>query len=38
MVSLYETLAANGVVELDQSLLDSMRQSIEDELKKLDEK
>lgn len=38
MVSLYETLAANGVMELDQSLLDSMRQSIEDELKKLDEK
>ncbi|XP_021762024.1 26S proteasome non-ATPase regulatory subunit 6 homolog [Chenopodium quinoa] len=38
MVSLYETLAANGVLELDQSLLDSMRQSIEDELKKLDEK
>lgn len=38
MVSLYETLAANGIVELDQSLLDSMRQSIEDELKKLDEK
>ncbi|XP_021855202.2 26S proteasome non-ATPase regulatory subunit 6 homolog [Spinacia oleracea] len=38
MVSLYETLAGNGVLELDQALLDSMRQSIEDELKKLDEK
>lgn len=38
MASLYETLAANGVLELDQSVLDSMRQSIEDELKKLDEK
>ncbi|KAL2932918.1 26S proteasome non-ATPase regulatory subunit 6-like protein [Bienertia sinuspersici] len=38
MASVYETLASNGVVELDQSVLDSMRQSIEDELKKLDEK
>lgn len=38
MVSLYEALAANGVVELDQAVLDSMRRSIEDELKKLDEK
>lgn len=38
MASLYETLAANGVLELDQSALDSMRKSIEEELKKLDEK
>uniref|UniRef100_A0A803KQH4 PCI domain-containing protein n=1 Tax=Chenopodium quinoa TaxID=63459 RepID=A0A803KQH4_CHEQI len=38
MVSLYETLAGDGVLELDQSVLDSMRKSIEDELKKLDEK
>ncbi|KAL9235576.1 hypothetical protein vseg_010322 [Gypsophila vaccaria] len=38
MVSLYESLASKGVVKLDQSVLDSMRQSIDDELKKLDEK
>ncbi|XP_074294714.1 26S proteasome non-ATPase regulatory subunit 6 homolog [Silene latifolia] len=38
MASLYESLAAKGVINLDQSVLDSMRQSIEDELKKLDEK
>ncbi|KAH9604507.1 hypothetical protein KSS87_014618 [Heliosperma pusillum] len=38
MVSLYESLAAKGVIELDQSVLDSMRRSIDDELKKLDEK
>ncbi|KAH9608501.1 hypothetical protein KSS87_012357 [Heliosperma pusillum] len=38
MVSLYESLAGKGVIELDQSVLDSMRKSIDDELKKLDEK
>lgn len=38
MAFLYETLATNGVLDLDQSVLDSMRQSIDDELKKLDEK
>ncbi|KAH9621718.1 hypothetical protein KSS87_007585 [Heliosperma pusillum] len=38
MVSLYESLTAKGVINLDQSVLDSMRSSIEDELKKLDEK
>lgn len=38
MASLYETLASKKVVELDQSVLDSMRGNIEDELKKLDEK
>lgn len=38
MACLYETLANSGVLDLDQSVLDSMRQHIEDELKKLDEK
>ncbi|KAH0915654.1 hypothetical protein HID58_030100 [Brassica napus] len=38
MAPLYETLAASSVLELDQSLLDSMRASNEEELKKLDEK
>ncbi|XP_074287857.1 26S proteasome non-ATPase regulatory subunit 6 homolog [Silene latifolia] len=38
MASLYESLAAKGVIKLDQLVLDSMRKSIEDELTKLDEK
>ncbi|KVI06225.1 26S proteasome, regulatory subunit Rpn7 [Cynara cardunculus var. scolymus] len=38
MAPLYETLAANSVLELDQKVLDSMRAKIAEELKKLDEK
>ncbi|KAL0650741.1 hypothetical protein Bca4012_093432 [Brassica carinata] len=38
MAPLFETLAASSVLELDQSLLDPMRASNEEELKKLDEK
>ena len=38
MAPLYETLTASSVLELDQSLLDSMRATNEEELKKLDEK
>ncbi|OMO94628.1 hypothetical protein CCACVL1_05900 [Corchorus capsularis] len=38
MTPYYETLVADKVVELDQSLLDSMRAKNEDEIKKLDEK
>lgn len=38
MAPLYETLASSSVLELDQSLLDSMRVDNEEELKKLDEK
>ncbi|KAK9734092.1 hypothetical protein RND81_04G114600 [Saponaria officinalis] len=38
MASLYESLASKGVIKLDQSVLDSMRRNIDDELKKLDEK
>ena len=38
MTPYYETLAGDKVVELDQSLLDSMRAKNEDEIKKLDEK
>ncbi|KAF8408369.1 hypothetical protein HHK36_007518 [Tetracentron sinense] len=38
MAPLYETLAANSVLELDQSVLDPMRAKINDELKNLDEK
>ncbi|KAI7740381.1 hypothetical protein M8C21_012728 [Ambrosia artemisiifolia] len=38
MAPLYETLAANSVLELDQNVLDSMRAKIDEELKKLDEK
>ncbi|KAH0941818.1 hypothetical protein HID58_001455 [Brassica napus] len=37
MAPLYETLTASSVLELDQSLLDSMRATNEEELKKLDE-
>ncbi|XP_057549031.1 26S proteasome non-ATPase regulatory subunit 6 homolog [Amaranthus tricolor] len=38
MACLYETLANRGVLDLDQSVLDSMRQNIKEELKKIDEK
>ena len=38
MASLYETLAADSVLEMDQAVLDAMRAKIDDELKKLDEK
>ena len=38
MASLYETLVASSVLELDQAVLDSMRAQIDEELKKLDEK
>lgn len=38
MASFYETLVAESVLEMDQSVLDSMRTKIEDELKKLDDK
>ncbi|KAK9054567.1 hypothetical protein SSX86_025646 [Deinandra increscens subsp. villosa] len=38
MAPLYETLAADSVLELDQKVLDSMRAKIAEELKKLDEK
>ncbi|KAK8923677.1 26S proteasome non-ATPase regulatory subunit 6 [Platanthera zijinensis] len=38
MASLYESLAASSVLELDATLLDSMRKRIEEEIKKLDEK
>lgn len=38
MVPLYETLVANGVLTVDQNVLDAMRAKISDELKKLDEK
>ena len=38
MATLYETLVATSVLELDQKLLDSMRANNVDELNKLDEK
>ncbi|XVE54534.1 hypothetical protein DITRI_Ditri03aG0089400 [Diplodiscus trichospermus] len=38
MAPYYEALVADKVVELDQSVLDSMRAKNEDEIKKLDEK
>ncbi|XP_021808449.1 26S proteasome non-ATPase regulatory subunit 6 homolog [Prunus avium] len=38
MAPLYETLVSESVLPLDQSVLDSMRAKIQDELKKLDEK
>ncbi|GAB2289414.1 proteasome regulatory particle subunit [Dionaea muscipula] len=38
MASLYETLVAEKLLPLDQSVLESMRAAIEEELKKLDEK
>lgn len=38
MAPLYETLIASSVLDLDQSLLESMRAANEEELKKLDEK
>lgn len=38
MVPLYETLVTNGVLSLDQKVLDSMRAKNCDELKKLDDK
>ena len=38
MAPLYETLAADSVLEKDQLLLDSMRAKIDEEIKKLDEK
>ena len=38
MAPLYETLAADSVLEKDQLLLDLMRAKIDEEIKKLDEK
>ncbi|GAA0175484.1 hypothetical protein Leryth_008564 [Lithospermum erythrorhizon] len=38
MVPLYETLVGEGVLSLDQKLMDEMRAKNEDELKKIDEK
>ncbi|KAJ4849554.1 proteasome regulatory particle subunit [Turnera subulata] len=38
MVPLYETLVADGILEKDQAVLDSMRAKNEEEIKKLDEK
>lgn len=38
MAPLYETLVAGSVLEMDQSVLDSMRAKIDEELKKVDEK
>ncbi|XP_009404232.3 26S proteasome non-ATPase regulatory subunit 6 [Musa acuminata AAA Group] len=38
MSSLYETLAAASVLEMDATVLDSMRRRIDNELKKLDDK
>ncbi|GMH16743.1 hypothetical protein Nepgr_018584 [Nepenthes gracilis] len=38
MAPLYETLAADKIIEMDQSILDSMRAKIGDEIRKLDEK
>lgn len=38
MTSYYETLVTDKVLELDQSLLESMRAKNEEEIKKLDEK
>lgn len=38
MASLYETLASDSVLEMDQAVLDTMHAKIEEELKKLDEK
>ncbi|KAK4368871.1 hypothetical protein RND71_012663 [Anisodus tanguticus] len=38
MVPLYETLVSDGVLTLDQKVLDSMRTKNSDELKKLDDK
>ncbi|KAI9124051.1 hypothetical protein K1719_005351 [Acacia pycnantha] len=38
MLPLYETLVADSVLDMDQSVIDSMRVKIDEELKKLDEK
>ena len=38
MAPLYETLVGNGVLNLNQKVLDSMRAKIDEELKQLDEK
>ncbi|GMY24735.1 26S proteasome non-ATPase regulatory subunit 6 homolog isoform X1 [Fagus crenata] len=38
MAPLYESLAADSVLERDQGLLDSMRAKIDEEIKKLAEK
>lgn len=38
MVPLYETLVGDGILSLDQKLLDQMRSKIDEELKKIDEK
>ncbi|KAK6920580.1 Proteasome component (PCI) domain [Dillenia turbinata] len=38
MAPLYETLVSEGVLEKDQSVLDSMNAKIDEEIKKLDEK
>lgn len=38
MISLCETLVEESMLERDQGILDSMRASIDQELKKLDDK
>jgi hypothetical protein len=38
MASLYEFLTTSGVLEKDAELLDAMKQRIEEEIKKFDEK
>lgn len=38
MASLYESLAADGVLEMDAALLAEMRARIDEEIRKLDEK
>ncbi|RWR96929.1 Proteasome component PCI domain-containing protein [Cinnamomum micranthum f. kanehirae] len=38
MAPLYETLAADSVLQMDRAVLDSMRAKIDEELKKLDER
>ncbi|KAH0449797.1 hypothetical protein IEQ34_020489 [Dendrobium chrysotoxum] len=38
MASLYDSLAVASVLEMDETLLDSMRKRIEEEIKKLDDK
>lgn len=38
MASFYETIAAESVLALDQSVIGTMRAKIEEEIKKLDEK
>ena len=38
MAALYESLAADGVLEMDAALLAEMRARIDEEIRKLDEK